>query len=656
MKKFLLFFIISFCVLFPVFSQNQILLTEERTAKLLNAPKLLDSNGRKIDIYGIYRCGNDYVPENLKGTYFFFSNDQKLTDRTSGKSFSGSAVYVENSSDGTLVDFLHLERDSSLRPLWKAENADENRFLKFDSYGNAYCPVIDTNTQYHGVAVFYPGSGVTHFFALPNKESVILDFEISDDGRWLLVNGGLSNSMKDQKPERKNLYLYDTLTYSVPETLFEFKRDHISQIQFNSRDRCFYFLYYYRDDVRETGIGVLPPQSSGSYSVENLMTFPAVDYGLNFFDFQNSVLVKDYTNQKLYASDCLSGEEAVIYEVTHETSRISFTIPTSLSMMKLKKKAQNSDELLIGQNVLGVFFRSGGTVLTFRDGYLTTYRDEAEYKEILEQAMSEKNGVKVTPEYITGKMFAVLAVLIVVLLAAIVVFIILLRAVRKNRKGFEQKRILKIQEEEKARISRDIHDTVVQDLRAIRVQAESLATTDPMNRGRLVEDITSCIVKMRNICYNLTPAELSTVTEADGNKVELVYIIDTLCRQFYTKTKIPCSIQTEENFVPPVFDRETCTNVVRVFQEILSNIEKHSYATKVSVLIRIKTENDKKYCVIFVIDDGVGCNLNELRTRKKQNHFGMQNMRDRMNHIGSSIEFFSMPDEGMKVKLTVEIK
>lgn len=655
MKKFFLLFIISIAFLFPAFSQNRILLTDEQSAKLLNAPKLLDSSNKKINIQEIYRCSNVYVPENLRGTYFFFSSMQKLTDGTSGETFYSSAVYVENDADCTTVDFLKLDKDIALLPARNLNTAKESDFLKFDSYGNAFCPAINTNTQCHGVAVFYPGSGITKFFPLPVFELAVQDFEISDDGRWLLINGGMSDHMKEAKPEKSNLYLYDTFSVSEPETLFPFKKDYISQIRFNSADNCFYFLCFYKDDARDTGICVLS-QKNGKYSPENLMIFPAKEQGLSFFDFQNAVLVKDYTNQKLYASDCLSGKESSVYEIIRDKDRISFAIPNNLGRVLVKKQTQKPDEHLIGQNVLGIYIRSDSIIHILRNGHLTSYKNEAEYEKILEQAMRENVKIKERPETMPGKMIFVLVILIFVLLVAVVVFVILIRTIRNNKKGLDQKQILRIQEEEKARISRDIHDTVVQDLRAIRVEAESLQTSDSVTRGRLVDDITNCIVKMRNICYSLTPAELATAGEADGSKVELIYIIDTLCRQFYTKTKIPCSIQTQENFVPPVFEKDVCANVVRVFQEILSNIEKHSYATKVTVLVRTMTENDKKYCVIFVIDDGVGCNLNELKTKKRQNHFGMQNMKDRMKHIGSSIEFFSMPDEGMKVKLTIEIQ
>lgn len=220
-----------------------------------------------------------------------------------------------------------------------------------------------------------------------------------------------------------------------------------------------------------------------------------------------------------------------------------------------------------------------------------------------------------------------------------------------NKTKAQQNHILQIQEEEKSKISREIHDTVVQDLRAIRIEAEAIQTDDLNQKNRVVEDITKCIIKMRNICYDLSPAELADAVRKDEDEIDLISIIETLCKQFTTKTNIDSSIQIDKSIKYPDFDKTTCLNVVRVFQEILNNINKHSYATKVTVLIKPPAEN---FLTIFVIDDGVGCKIESLNPKNFKNHFGIRNMRERMTSIGGSVDFFSSPDEGMKVVLKIK--
>ncbi len=239
-------------------------------------------------------------------------------------------------------------------------------------------------------------------------------------------------------------------------------------------------------------------------------------------------------------------------------------------------------------------------------------------------------------------------VLFCLLFVVVIIFII-----RKTGKKLElhQNQILQIQEEEKSKISREIHDTVVQDLRAIRIEAEAIQTDDLNQKNRVVEDITKCIIKMRNICYDLSPAELADAVRKDDDEIDLISIIENLCKQFATKTNIDSSIQIDKSIKYPDFDKTTCLNVVRVFQEILNNINKHSYATKVIVLIKPPAEN---YLTIFVIDDGVGCKIESLNPKNLKNHFGIRNMRERMTSIGGSVDFFSSPDEGMKVVLKIK--
>lgn len=90
---------------------------------------------------------------------------------------------------------------------------------------------------------------------------------------------------------------------------------------------------------------------------------------------------------------------------------------------------------------------------------------------------------------------------------------------RKEKNQF----IFSIQEKERAKISRDIHDTVIQDIRVIRLETENLKVHDESrNLQHKIEDIaTDCIIKLRNICYNLTPAELVNHSEGDSSKMEL---------------------------------------------------------------------------------------------------------------------------------------
>lgn len=243
-------------------------------------------------------------------------------------------------------------------------------------------------------------------------------------------------------------------------------------------------------------------------------------------------------------------------------------------------------------------------------------------------------------------LFSLVIFLCVVELAFI--FIILSKKFNQHLSKKDKKFIFKIQEDERSKLSRDIHDSVVQNIRAIRLDTEMLNVVpeSETKKQRVIEEMTNVISLLRNICYNFRPAELSVQTE----NTELISIIDTLCQQFIARTKIPCHIQIQKDFVPPKMDTEKSTNIVRVIQEALANIEKHSYATTVQVVIQSEGE-DTKILVIFIIDDGIGCEVSKLG--KSKMNFGIRNMRDRIAAAGGEIEFFSVPDEGLSVQLRI---
>lgn len=660
MKRFsFLLFVLFFIYTGSLFSQNQILLSDKEISKLLNTHKLKDENKKKIYIHEIYRDNNSLIPEELKGTYFVFFSSPALIDKSTKEKISSPLVYVKNQNDNQIIDILRIENGTTFSPYYESQSKYGNEYIKFDSKGRAFISVAQYSTRKYGVLMYSPVTNSKKFFPLPCIDYKVFDFEISEDGKHLIIQS--QNDKDDWHP--RNVFIYDTTTSNPPEQFFEHDISTTSLIHYRSNDQSFCFIAYYYLEPELCGTYVIH-NKNGVYSKETSTYYSSLVYGEDIINFEKPLLYMDKQSEKLYAATYANHYLDInsdIFELSINNDNLNFNPSIELSGITIHAKSYDGREILMAQTPLGI--RINGTdnqIYTLSNEQIKAYQNEEEYQKALNTELLKNGRLGSSISLLKIKyrqiLFALGIFLVIVITALIFLIILYIKSKNKKNLKLEQKQILQIQEEEKAKISRDIHDTVVQDLRAIRVQAESIETQNSISQKRLIEDITNCIVKMRNICYNLTPAELATHSEGDNSKIELISIIDTLCRQFYTKTKIPCSIQIEENLEFPTFKKEVSTNIVRVFQEILNNIEKHSYATKTSVLVRSKTENDKRYLVIFVIDDGVGCDLKELEKSKRKNHFGMQNMKDRMQQIGAQIEFFSMPDEGMKIKLTIAIE
>ena len=217
------------------------------------------------------------------------------------------------------------------------------------------------------------------------------------------------------------------------------------------------------------------------------------------------------------------------------------------------------------------------------------------------------------------------------------------------------KRIFQIQQKTREEISSNIHDSVVQDIRAIRLDVERLKVLGESEelQKTVTENLTECIKRMRDICYALNPAEIA-MAEITGGGTNIISVVQTLCEQFSERTNIKLCTDFEENLSPCLLEAEKAKYVSRITAEVLSNVEKHSFATRLTLLVREKTGEEGKWLTFIFVDDGTGCDLGEIFSRAgMKNHFGLRNIKKYAELCGGKIEFLSAKNEGMQVKLSV---
>ncbi|MCR5063469.1 MAG: hypothetical protein K6A89_09315 [Treponema sp.] len=380
---------------------------------------------------------------------------------------------------------------------------------------------------------------------------------------------------------------------------------------------------------------------------------------------------------------------SVLYQVEDDHGRFIFQIPESVNNFKEYTfhsywsfenpvRREIKDEYIKYEYQIN--FRNTDYALIIRDKDETSWwvfncvTEECTKYESFEMALKkaeridqdydnelESEGNKKSPLFIFFYFFPIICVLVSVTLVIILFTQKKKLSAKKEASLIEHnKMIFDIQEKERAKISRDIHDSVVQDIRVLRLETENLAVDEASKqRQSKIEDIaTDCIIKLRNICYNLTPAELASHNQGDSSKFELISIINSLVQQFTSRTHIPCVFKVDEGFEYPVLEKEETQNLFRVIQEALTNIEKHSYATQTSIFIKKDIiQPDKNFLLIYITDDGIGCNPDELDKKlKSKEHLGLRSMIDRMELIGGSIEFFTSQNDGMEIKIRLPLE
>ena len=126
----------------------------------------------------------------------------------------------------------------------------------------------------------------------------------------------------------------------------------------------------------------------------------------------------------------------------------------------------------------------------------------------------------------------------------------------------------------------------------------------------------------------------------------LVPAVEHLASRFRKQTGIHVFLQQEWNVVhlPASIEVE----VIRIIQESLNNIKKHSHAHTVRVILRSEPQGD---CHILIEDDGIGIDPT-LDKDAKEDHYGLNIMAERAKRINGKFKIESEPGDGTRIILT----
>ena len=194
---------------------------------------------------------------------------------------------------------------------------------------------------------------------------------------------------------------------------------------------------------------------------------------------------------------------------------------------------------------------------------------------------------------------------------------------------------------ERRRIARDLHDIVLQDLSGA---LQSLRLTDLQSKGSgLRLDLEEELEALGRATSGLRSAIYDLRDEKDQPFVESVESLVKRNRQATPGCMIRFVV--EEGFPIGLSGKES-VEVLRVLQEALANVRRHSAARNVEVRLR----TDDEAILIEVADDGGGFDLESARAG-----IGLSTMRERVEGLGGKIEVKSPPGEGTKVIVRVPL-
>ncbi len=208
--------------------------------------------------------------------------------------------------------------------------------------------------------------------------------------------------------------------------------------------------------------------------------------------------------------------------------------------------------------------------------------------------------------------------------------------------------LLITQEDERKRISRELHDEIVQTLVGINVHLTSLTVKDPVNVEKLRAKIARTqrlVEKSVEIVHRFARELRPTVLDDLG----LIPALQSYIKEFTQRTKIPVRFEP----CPEVekLDGTRRTVLFRVAQSILANVEKHARARHVKVSIR-KLENALS---LEIHDDGKSFDVDRVLLATRHKRLGLLGSRERIEMVGGRFSIESAPQKGTTICAEVPI-
>jgi len=211
------------------------------------------------------------------------------------------------------------------------------------------------------------------------------------------------------------------------------------------------------------------------------------------------------------------------------------------------------------------------------------------------------------------------------------------------------RRILSAQEEERKRVSRELHDVIVQVLTSINVRLALLKTEATGNTKGLAKNIlrTQKLVEksvgiVHQFAYDLRPAALDFLG--------LIPALHSFMKKFMKETGIRVSLSTFAEV--DQLDSARRTVLFRVAQEALTNVARHAKASRVNVIIR---KLPAAICM-DISDNGTSFDVARILREGKIRRMGLLGMRERVEMVGGSFHIKSEPGQGTTIQAQIPFR
>ena len=215
--------------------------------------------------------------------------------------------------------------------------------------------------------------------------------------------------------------------------------------------------------------------------------------------------------------------------------------------------------------------------------------------------------------------------------------------------------------EERQKLARDLHDSVVQQVFSMMMQARSLGVLverglppAPDKVAQVADDLSTSaeavLADLRGMVVELRPA----ATTAGGLVPALRSLVDTTS----ARTGVDVSLDVDDPAELSALDVDLLEDIYRIVAEALHNSVKHADAARISVRLGMTAHGRRRRLVAEVTDDGRGMNAETVAAGARDSAssgFGMTVMRERAARWGGAVRVRQPAAGGTSVRLTLPL-
>jgi signal transduction histidine kinase len=222
-----------------------------------------------------------------------------------------------------------------------------------------------------------------------------------------------------------------------------------------------------------------------------------------------------------------------------------------------------------------------------------------------------------------------------------------LRELDEKRAALRQisQRVIRTQEDERRRISRELHDELGQSLTALRLNIEvaqhSLPKRASPKLARSIEEAGRLVARVHETTHNLA-------LDLRPAMIDDLGLVSTLHWEFDRYEQLSGqTVDFETDLVEGLLQPEMEISIYRIVSEALTNVYRHANASQVRVmLLRLKDS-----VVVTVEDDGIGFNsVGRLKSPTKRESLGLVSMKERAELLGGRLQVISDVGRGTKIQ------